>query len=248
MVDNNLAIRICIPAVNYADFLSVLLPRWKAFLPSAEIIVVTALDDEGIRVAEENGVKVHATDIWTRQIPVDNEKEQPVIFNKAAALNEGFGFSGSFIPPPAEDSLCLSIDADVVPFGTFPEPIRIKSNYIYSCPRYYCDTPEELEAADLGKLKLKLIPPKLKGQNYGIADPKLTPRSAASRCLGYYQLFRHKTGRDFGSFATAGGYDLRFRDKFPHKTYIESMYVLHLGEQDRANWKGRVIKPWHGNS
>ena len=61
----------------------------------------------------------------------------------------------------------------------------------------------------------------------------------ARECLGYFQLFRYRKGIRFGSYPTAGRYDLDFRQQFSKNRPLTSFYVLHLGEQSRQNWKKR---------
>ncbi len=237
--------RVLIPSVGYADFLATVLPRWQAFLPEARIIVVTdTKDHETWAVAQEYGAECCVTDIWYEQQPVSNVTKGPVVFNKAAAMDVAFGFRPGYTERPEALDLCLALDCDVVPFGRFPAPREINRHTVYGCPRYTCETPEELAAYQPPPSHKKLIPPKLAGQNYGHADPKLTPLQAGSRCLGYFQLFRYRPGLRFGSYRTAGGYDMDFRLKFTSRRCVEHMHLLHLGEQNRSNWKGRIVKPW----
>ena len=238
--------RIVIPSVKYADLLAVVLPAWQAFLPHADITVVTSTRDaETAALAAAYGVACCQTDVWYAQVPTQDAQDGPVVFNKAAALDEAFGFRGSWRSAPAVGDLCLSLDCDVVPEGTFPQEDQVKPRIIYSVPRYECPTPEALAEHQAGRgRRLRLIPPKVKGQTYVASIPGLTPREAAKRCLGFFQLFRYHEGLRFGDFKTAGGYDMAFRDQFQSRAALLSMHVLHLGEQHRENWKGRVVAPW----
>ena len=93
--------------------------------------------------------------------------------------------------------------------------------------------------------QLRLIPPKVRGQSY-VSAPNTRENALASarRCLGYLQLFRYRRGLTFGSYRTAGKYDLEFRKQFAETDALWDLYVLHLGDQARSNWRGRVLPPW----
>lgn len=238
--------RIVIPSVHYADYLAVTLPAWQALRPRAEIIVVTSPDDqETVGVATAAGVRCHATDAWTRPVETFNGAPGRVVFNKALALDEAFGFVPGFAEPPRHKEYCLAIDADVYPFGAWPNDAK-RSDTLYGCPRYECLTPDELIAHRDGRTpvdSLHLIPPKIRGESYA-RSTNLTPEQVGAKCLGYFQLFRYLDGRRFGSYRTAGKYDMDFRNQFARRRGLTSLYVLHLGEQNRQNWQGRILPPW----
>jgi hypothetical protein len=232
--------RAVIPSVNYADFLAVTLPAWLAILPHDSVTVVTSDDDvETQAVAERHDVQCVITDAWTRD---------GATLNKAAALDEAFGLAGDLIAPPSDGELCLALDADGFPCGTWPLETAIAPNTIYGCGRYHCETPEALQAHRTGRTRrtdLALIPPKVRGSQYGaIPHTAANLKDTATKCLGYFQLWRHAPQYRFGVSKTAGGYDLRFRDQFPRRAYVSDVYILHLGPQDRSNWKGRVLPRW----
>lgn len=232
--------RVVIPSVNYSDMLAVTLPAWRKLLPRAKFTVVTSRDDVHTqKVAKHARVRVLVTDLWTAG---------GALFNKGGALDYAFGFSGGV--PPTEGERCLSIDADVYPFGGFPDE-RLAERNIYGCPRYLCATPNELDLHVHGAKPLSdfpLILPRKRGQAYAL-DPAPTPDvvdESGRRCLGYFQLFRYTPGLQFGHSRTAGKCDIVFRNQFAHRQVLSDFYVLHLGESTRANWRGRLVGRWGG--
>jgi hypothetical protein len=232
--------RVVIPSVHYADFLTVILPAWLRVVALDELTVVTSPDDmETQAVAKTVGVGLLVTDAWSRD---------DAIFNKAAALDEAFGITPRYREAPAVGELCLSLDCDVYPFGRFPSEQEIKRETIYGCARYRCPSASALRSHVRGlsrRASLDLIPPKVKGQSYTtITNTRNNAVETATKALGYFQLFRWRPGLAFGSSRTAGKYDLDFRDQFARRRGLWPFYVLHLGDQDRANWKGRVIPRW----
>lgn len=232
--------RAVIPSVNYADFLRVTLPAWVAMLPPRSVTVVTTeADEETQAVADAHGVQCVVTDAWSKD---------GATLNKAAALDEAFGFAGGLIPPPAVGELCLALDADGFPCGTWPREAEIEPGVIYGCGRYHCETPSDLEAHRHGRTAradLALIPPKVRGSSYGsVPHTAENLKATAEKCLGYFQLWRYDPAYRFGSSKTAGGYDLRFRDQFTRRGVVTGLYILHLGPQDRANWRGRILPRW----
>lgn len=235
---------LVIPSVDYADHLEVTLPAWQALLPSASIRVVTSTADEATQaVASRLGAMVMVTDAWYANGHT---------FDKAAALDEAFGFKappGGVAHPPERGERCLAVDADVYPFGSLPEH-RLTPNTIYGCARYLCRTPAELEAHRTGqtsRAELPLLLPRYRGSDGPEAvvgaDVSVVERTAKA-CLGYFQLFRYYPGQTFGSFRTAGKYDIVFRDTFARRATLRDFYVLHLGAPARANWRGRVQPRW----
>ena len=232
--------RAVLPSYHYGDYLGAVLPGWLQVLAAAAITVVTAPDDvETIAVAAAFGVGLVVTDIWTRD---------GALLNKAAALDQAFGIAPGFREPPAVDEVCLALDADVYPFGRFPSSREIRPEVIYACARYRCDTAQDLDAHLAGRTRreqLDLIPPKVRGESYvTIANTSANAAASAARCLGYFQLFRYRPGLAFGSHTSAGKYDLDFRKQFPRTRALMDFYVLHLGDQNRANWRGRVLPRW----
>lgn len=238
------AVRVCVPSVRYADFLAVTLPAWRAMFETASLAVVTSPEDEETQaVARRCGVDLVVTNAWHR----GGRK-----FDKAAALDEAFGFAGGRRRPPKEGESLLSIDADVYPFGTLPQG-RLRKDTIYGCPRYYCADMSVLNAHIKGETSLESLPLMMQRQR-GISSPPEETRPdpdrlkhASKACLGYFQLWRH-TGHAFGSFPSAGGYDIAFRRQFRRRQGLEGFYVLHLGIASRKNWRGRVVPTWEATA
>ena len=136
------------------------------------------------------------------------------------------------------------------PFGRFPSESEIQPDVLYGCARYHCRSRAQLRAHKRGRTdrsRLELIPPKVRGESYvKCVNSRENALAAATKCLGYFQLFRYRGGIRFGSYRTAGKYDLEFRYQFPRREALWDFYVLHLGEQNRANWRGRVTARWSG--
>lgn len=234
--------RLFLPSVNYADFLAVTLPAWRAFLPDADIYVITRKDDQAtvdVALGRQGtalgvtGVVVLWTEAWTRD---------GAAFNKAAALDIGLAASC-----PREGDAVVIADADVIPFGSFDET-ALHRGTIYGCARYRCESPAQLEAHRSGALPLadlSLIPPRRRGEEPDFGRT-VAPHEAAAACTGYFQAFRYRPGVSFGSYPTAAGYDSAFRRQFTQRVGLTSLYVLHLGALDRRNWTGRVVPRWTG--
>lgn len=235
--------RAVIPSVDYADFLAVTLPGWRRVLPDAHLVVVTAPRDvETQAVARQHGVACLVTDAWY---------QEGAHFDKARAMDQAFGFDDGdrrSLRPPDPGEVCLALDADGYPFGALPPVDTIRAGAIYGCARYHCPSPLALEAHQAGRTAraaLALIPPKVRGVSYGtIANTAPNVEMTASRALGFFQLWRHAPGLRFGSHRTAGKYDLDFRNQFAYRIGLRDLYVLHLGDQDRRNWHGRVLPRW----
>jgi hypothetical protein len=230
--------RIVIPSLGYGDFLAATLPAWQLRFPGATIVVVTATgDDDTADVVRHHGARLCVTDAWFAF---------GARLNKGWALNVGFGFTGA-LTPPNRGERCLSVDADVYPFGPFPEELAPRT--LYGCPRYLCRTPEELQAHQEGRLKRHQMPVLLaryRGSDAPqgvIGAGRKTLDSAARSCLGYFQLWRH-CGFTFSSNMTAGKYDIVFRDQFEKRAALTDFYVLHLGDASRKNWSGRSVPRW----
>jgi hypothetical protein len=229
--------RIVVPSVNYADLLAVTLPAWRRMLMSTqlshELIVVTSPEDHATRsIAHENHVTALVTDAWGRD---------GAVFNKAAALDEAFGFGVKGGVGLGE--WCLSIDADVFPFGGLPwgQIERAKgAGVLFGANRYACHTPLDLQKHIDGRMPLG-----------GFQEIHTWSRSKhrhdpAGR-QGYFQLWQHRAGDSFGSFPTAAKYDVKFSERFQQHHYLDHFYVLHLGEH-RKNWSGRVTPGWGSDS
>jgi hypothetical protein len=236
--------RLVIPSVDHADFLAAILPAWQALLPNASITVVTAPKDHDTQALTTRlGARLDVTDVWYAEGHT---------FDKAAALDHAFGITGRATKPPAKGERCLAIDSDVYPFGHLPEE-KLQPRAIYGCARYLCATPAELEAHKAGRTKRRDLPLML-ARYRGCDAPdaivgadRATTKRAAHACLGYFQLFRYYPGQSFGSFKTAGKYDIVFREAFAKRVAIRDFYVLHLGTPSRQNWRGRTVGPWCGS-
>jgi hypothetical protein len=231
--------RVVMPSLAYGDFAAVTLPAWRALLPDAAITLVTTPDDvESQAVAAALGIDCVVTDAW---------RADGAVMNKAAALDVAFGLRGDVRPRPDVHELCLSVDADVYPFGALPAASDIAPTTLYGCARYQCDTPEQLYDHIHGRTTrrdLRLLPPRVRGESSPSEMASMSPTIAGQRALGFFQLFRYRPGVAFGSYPTAGKYDLEFRRHFAHRVGLWSVYCLHLGELNRANWKGRVVPRW----
>lgn len=234
--------RAVIPCVDHADFLAETLPAWRRWLPAdAWITVVTAhTDHETQAIAVKYEVDCLVTDVWW---------QDAAIFNKAAALDAAFGFGMAHrLRGPAENEVCLSLDADVYPCGRARALERLERDVLYGCARYTCDTPADLDAHRLGRTQrsdLALISSRALPDGYApIANTPQTVAQMAAKCLGYFQLFRYCPGLQFGSWPTASKYDVAFRGRFRQKVGLLEPYVLHLGEQKTGNWEGRCVAPW----
>lgn len=206
--------RIVVPSVDYADMLGVTLPAWRQQFPAATIVVVTAHHDRStIRVARELGAGLVVTDAWYRR---------RAKFDKAAALDEAFAFAER----PAGE-ICISIDADVYPFGAFALE-AIGDGVLYSVDRFYVDTPATL------------------ARQVANPDPgELARMTAGRRGPGYFQAFRARPSLTFGSYPDAGYYDLDFHRQFPGGVEVlEASYVGHLGRKSGKNWRGRTLPKW----
>jgi hypothetical protein len=217
---------VVIVSVNYADFLAVTLPAWRELLPLADIRVVTSsADPESQRVALHCGCRaVVATEAFLRD---------DAVFNKAAALDEGFAGT-----PPG--SWALALDADVFPVGEFPTELPRTLGWLGSVHRYACESPQHLAEHLAGVRPLATFP--------RIQMWKRSPHRADPAGLqGYFQLWRYRRGDRFGSYPTAAKYDVDFGRTFAYRRYLDGLYVLHLGEH-RRNWSGRVTAPWRSIS
>ena len=224
--------RILIPALHYADYLAATLPGWRVVCPDAQVVVLTASEDDKTQaVAARFGAEVFLTDVWQ----ADGAR-----FNKARSLDAAMGM-------PTVGDLFASVDADVYPCGEFPAEAAIAPGTIYGCARYLCASPRELEAHLQGQTlrdRLPLLGPKVNGNDYNRL--KNTPRmvlDSAQECLGFFQLFRW-AGQRFGSYPTAGKCDSNFRQQFETRCGLTDFYMLHLGMPNRQNWAGRVAPAW----
>lgn len=223
--------RAVIVSVRYADFLAVTLPRWKRYLPEGTLSVVTAPDDYDTRkVALANKVPLIQTLAWQEQdtTHIGGRGKRPR-FNKPFALDHALGLAGRTRRRPIPHELCVAIDADVVPFGMWPDGATFDACTLYGMYRYKCHTHADLKAHEAGALPLDA---------FAWMHNKIP--------CGYFQAFRYQDGLRFGSYHTAGDYDADFSLKFAHRIMLtDGQYVLHLGRRGgRANWISRTVAPW----
>lgn len=240
--------RLVVPSVEYSDHLQHTLPLWVQLVGPEHITVVTSYDDiETESVALDNGVRVLKTDAWTHHDPTfkrdvshwhqfwrrrrGKDFLKPV-FNKALALDEAFCFVPGSTRSPIKGEVCISVDADVRPFGTLPPLDTVKDGVIYGCRRY------------------SLGPHGLKGDDMPIHG-RATLRRTQHRehwfvCQGYFQMFRWHPGMRFGSYPAADAYDDDFAHEFTHSEEVPNFYVLHHGglESTHKNWEKRITPPW----
>jgi hypothetical protein len=216
--------RVIVTSVNYADFLAVTLPAWRALLPMARIRVLTSPEDlETQDVALASRCECLVVDVWHKG---------GAVFNKAAALD--IGLSGA-----QNGDWCLALDADVYPIGHFPAVKPSMDRALFSVHRYSCPDPEQLRAHLAGELPLSAFE--------RIQMWKRKPQPDPAGLQGYFQLWQFRDGDSFGDYPTAAKYDVAFGKKFPRREYLDGLYVLHLGEH-RRNWSGRVTPRWDGKA
>lgn len=210
--------RVVIPSVDYADMIGVTIPAWRAMLPAANVIVVTARHDRATySTARHMGAAVIVTDAWYR-----NGRA----FDKAAALDEAFDF-----PARYSGEICIAIDADVYPFGAF-DITAIAAGTIYSVDRFHVDSPTALarQIARPNPRGLDRMTAGRRGPGYFQAfraRPDLTFGSYPD--AGFYDL-------DFHQQFPRG------------VVVLHDSYVVHLGRKSRANWRGRTLPRWGAGS
>lgn len=221
--------RIVLTSVRYADFLAVTLPAWRALVPSGLLVATSPEDEASQRIAADHNVPTVITDAWRRSDRTCHQGDMPR-FNLALGLDVAFGLFDDAMPPPAEDELCGHLSADCYPVGRWPADRTFPADTIAGFWRYACATPAELRDAQQGRRAVSSFP-RLK--------------NAHGWPIGYCQLFRYRSGLRFGSFPTAGKFDIRFREQFTHKVMRDDVALLHLGPSSvRENWAGRVIPQW----
>lgn len=218
--------RLVITSVDYADFLAVTLPAWRAFVP--DVVVATApWDPETQAVAASHDVKTIVTDAW-RRMDVGHVGER-VHFNMALGLDVAFGLFEQEADPPAHDDVCGHVSADCFPVGTWPVDETFARGTVYGFWRYDCPTPADFAAF----------------QSDGRWSRFSRMKNGHGWPIGYCQMFRYRPGLRFGSFPTAGKFDIRFRDQFPNKVMRDEIQLIHLGPASvRENWAGRTIETW----
>jgi hypothetical protein len=130
------ALTVC---VDYADYLSLGIKRWREGLRS--LTVVTAPHDETTQaLARAHGAGLHVTDVFYAK---------GAAFNKGAALEE----ARERLP---RGSWVLLFDADIVPPAGWVYTVsehRPEPGSLYSCRRVQCADPARIDAPDLPALE-----------------------------------------------------------------------------------------------
>ncbi len=213
--------KVIVTSVGYADFLAVTLPAWRALVPTG-LCVATSPDDHATqRMAGICGVPVCLTHAWSQMDPSCHVGER-VSFNMALGLD--MAFAGT-----VDGTVCGHVSADCYPVGRWPAETRIVEDTIYGFWRYDCPTPQAFDQYQADRRLARF--PRMK--------------NAHGWPIGYCQVFRYRSGVRFGSFPTAGKFDIRFREKFTHKVMLDDVALIHLGPSSvRENWAGRTIPEW----
>lgn len=171
------------------------------------------------------------TDGWSR-IDADIHKGAiPPHFNMPLGLDEAFGFIQGLRDTPEDGELCLSLNADVYPFGKLPTEAEIPHGVMAGWWRHECYTPKDL-AAHVAGTRPKSAYKQMK--------------NSGGRPVGYAQLFRYFPGFRFGSYGSAAKYDIHVFAKFARLEMRHDLYLFHLGgpEGGHANWVGRCVPRW----
>lgn len=226
--------RTIITSVNCGDFLADTLPAWKKIIPEGCLGVATSPQDtETIAVCEANGVKAWITDGWSRIDASIHIGSIPPRFNMPLGLDEAFGFIPGLRELPADGELCLSLNADVYPFGVWPKTLKrdFPAKTMAGWWRHEC-------------ANQKLLYQHVRGEKPLTAYPRM--KNSGGRPVGYAQLFRYFPGFRFGSYGSAGKYDVHVFKHFPTLQMRDEFYLFHLGgpEGGHENWCGRCVPKW----
>lgn len=223
--------RALITSVNCGDFLSSTLPAWKALIGDALGVATDASDVETLAVCARENVTAWVTDAWWRADMSCHHGANPPKFNMALGLDEAFGFIPGLRAQPADGELCLSLNADVYPFGELPKESSIPVGTMAGWWRYECLTPSDLAAHVSGKRSVKTY---------------TRMKNSGGRPVGYAQAFRYRPGFRFESYGSAGKYDVHVFAKFERLEMRDDLYLLHLGgpEGGHENWCGRCVPRW----
>lgn len=222
--------KVVVTSVHYADFLAVTLPAWREIVPAGCLMVATSPDDVDTHaVAAACDVPIIATEAWSQRDPSCHVGDG-VHFNLALGLDVALiGLLEGRVAKPARGEVCGHVSADCYPVGHWPADDRFTDDTIYGFWRYDCPTTEAFDRFQRDRRIERF--PRLK--------------NAHGWPIGYCQLFRYREGLRFGSFPTAGKFDIRFRERFPNKVMLGDVSLLHLGPSSvRSNWAGRTIPHW----
>lgn len=221
--------RAVIVSVRYADFLAQSLPAWKKFLPPGTLTVATIPHDTATAtVAAHSRVPIFPTTAWTERDETCHVSKERPQFNVPLALDSAFGFVGTR-SRPAPGELCVSLDADVVPFGTWPAEETFEPDVLYGLYRYKCHNHQQLVA-----------------HRRGLASLHAYEFMRNKRPAGYALMFRYRPGLRFGSYPSAGDYDFDFGELFARREMrTDHVYVLHMGRRGgHNNWRRRTVPLW----
>ena len=222
--------RALITSVRCGDFLADTLPAWKRLLGDQLGVATSPEDAETQNVCAKHDVKAWVTDGWSR-IAEGHIGAIPPTFNMPLGLDEAFGFRPGLRDAPADGELCLSLNADVYPFGDLPKEAAIPKGTMAGWWRYECPAPTDLDQHCNGRKGLH----KFKRM-----------KNSGGRPVGYAQLFRYFPGFRFGSYGSAAKYDIHVFAKFPRLEMRDDLYLFHLGgpEGGRQNWISRCVPRW----
>ena len=204
--------------VDYADFLSITLPRTLLF--SKNVTVITAEHDkETRRVCRRYGVNCIVTDAWY----ANGTK-----FDKASALNLG-------IDNIETKEWILSMDADIY-LPIFSERrlrIHLDEQALHTCVRRECRSYNDfITKGDKNFHSYREL-----------HHPGLSRKDSPRNVLGYFQLWHYPTHQfRFKPSEDASLYDLEFTSRFEKCVWLP-FSVLHFG-YIQTNWEGRKTCSW----
>jgi hypothetical protein len=228
-------VRAVITSVNCGDFLEATLHAWKTLLPQGSLTVATSpTDPESQAACAAHDIPACVTDGWSRVDQAIHIGSIPPRFNMPLGLDETFGFIPGYRDRPADGELCLSLNADVYPFASkWMNEQDIPKGTMAGWWRYECPTPKDLAAHVMGQRPI---------------DKYKRMKNSGGRPVGYAQLFRYFPGFRFGSYGSAGKYDVHVFKHFPKLQMRNDLYLFHLGgpEGGHENWCGRCVPRWGG--
>lgn len=207
-------------SVNYADLLSIALPRLRPHVDRC--LVVTSPEDRWTyEVAREHGAEVQVTDAFHRG---------GASFAKGRAIGEA--------APIDTRGWILCIDADIVvppDFWHQLESLSLDERYLYSALRRMAFTPADWSHVENDWGKTQDLALKLDGELPGCFHLFHAPSTPTP----WYPV----------DFLHAAGYDSAFESRYRRVGLAAWLpfQVVHLGE-DGQNWHGRLTAGWSGLS
>lgn len=227
---------VCIPCVNYDDFLARTLDRTVEVFPRTWVVTAPS-DRRSITVSRQYGAKTFITDVWW---------QDGASFDKGAAINEWV-----LKCVPSASCWILILDADIyLPPGIEERLQHLKRHVLYSAQRRMCLSETEWHQFCSGQLSIWDFPV----SHIPIKDGKAwghKPTSNPAGLQGYFQLFflNEQASKKEGLFSPSGSaenYDLEFALRYPGwaREYLSGYEVIHLGKP-KANWNGRVTRRWN---